>query len=177
MQPKLLFLATRRRVAVALGLAVAVLALVAPSDALALERGDAAPDFTLQGPTGPVRLADLKGKLVYLDFWASWCGPCKQSFPWMNEMQARYKDKGLRIVGVNVDKRATDAAKFLERVPAAFTLAFDAAGDVPRRYGVKAMPTSVLIGADGRVIDIHSGFSENERAAREQKIRQSLATP
>jgi peroxiredoxin len=172
MQPPLQFSGTRRWVAMAIALA-----LLAPWAASALERGDAAPDFTLQGPAGPVRLADLRGKLVYLDFWASWCGPCKQSFPWMNEMQARYQDRGLRIVGVNVDKRPADAAKFLERLPAAFTLAFDAAGESPRKYGVKAMPTSVLIGPDGRVIEVHSGFSADERAAREQKIRQSLPSP
>ncbi|MBG9389814.1 TlpA family protein disulfide reductase [Caenimonas aquaedulcis] len=152
-------------------------ALLAPVAAFALDRGDPAPDFTLQGPAGTVRLADLQGKLVLVDFWASWCGPCKQSFPWMNEMQARYRDRGLRIVGVNVDRRATDADRFLERIPAGFTLAFDAAGEVPRQYGVKAMPTSVLVGPDGRVLEIHSGFSDDERAAREQKIRQSLPPP
>jgi cytochrome c biogenesis protein CcmG, thiol:disulfide interchange protein DsbE len=146
----------------------------APLAARALDRGTAAPDFALSGPSGPVRLADFKGKTLYLDFWASWCVPCKQSFPWMNGMQAKYKDRGLRILGINVDKHAADAAHFLERVPAAFALAMDPAGDVPRSYGVKAMPTSVLIGPAGEVLEFHAGFSQAELASREREMRQAL---
>ncbi|MGZ5785647.1 MAG: TlpA family protein disulfide reductase [Ramlibacter sp.] len=153
---------------------VAALLMLAPLAARALERGAVAPDFALSGPSGPVRLADFKGKTLYLDFWASWCVPCKQSFPWMNDMQAKYKDRGLRILGVNVDKNAADAAHFLERVPAAFALAMDPAGDLPRSYGVKAMPTSVLIGPTGQVLEFHAGFSQAELASREREIRQAL---
>jgi len=153
---------------------VAALLMLGPFAARAVERGAVAPDFALAGPSGPVRLADFKGKTLYLDFWASWCVPCKQSFPWMNEMQAKYKDRGLRILGVNVDKNAADAQHFLERVPAAFALAMDPAGEVPRSYGVKAMPTSVLIGSTGHVLEFHGGFSQAELAAREREIRQAL---
>jgi cytochrome c biogenesis protein CcmG, thiol:disulfide interchange protein DsbE len=156
----------RRRVA-------AVLAL-APLGASALERGGQAPDFSLPGPSGPVRLADFKGKTLYLDFWASWCVPCKQSFPWMNDMQAKYKDRGLRILGINVDKHEADAAHFLERLPATFAVAMDPAGDVPRSYGVKAMPTSVLVGPAGQVLEFHAGFSQAELGARELEIRRAL---
>jgi cytochrome c biogenesis protein CcmG, thiol:disulfide interchange protein DsbE len=154
--------------------AAALLAL-APFAARALDRGAAAPDFSLAGPSGPVRLADFKGKTLYLDFWASWCVPCKQSFPWMNDMQAKYKERGLRILGINVDKHAADATHFLERVPAAFALAMDPAGDVPRTYSVKAMPTSVLIGPTGQVLEFHAGFSQAELAAREAEIRRALS--
>ena len=152
-----------------------VLALLAwPCLVLAVEPGEAAPEFELPGLQGQVRLADYRGKTVYLDFWASWCGPCKQSFPWMNEMQARYAAKGLRIVGVNVDRTAVDAQKFLQAAPARFDLAFDLAGAVPRNYAVKAMPTSFLIGPDGRVLAVHSGFQPEEKAALEQRIRLAL---
>ena len=142
--------------------------------ALALEVGQRAPDFELAGPQGVVRLADYKGKTVYLDFWASWCAPCKQSFPWMNEMQARYKDSGLRILGINVDQKPVDAKTFLERLPAGFDLAFDATGKTPRSYEVKAMPTSVLIGPTGVVLAVHRGFASEDRAALEGAIRQAL---
>ncbi len=140
----------------------------------AVEPGQGAPGFELPATQGMARLADYKGKTVYLDFWASWCGPCKQSFPWMNEMHARYKGSGLRVLGINVDGKASDAKLFLERNPASFDLAFDASGAMPRSYGVKAMPTSVLIGPTGTVLAVHRGFSNEDRAGLERTIRQAL---
>ena len=157
--------------------AVVACALAAHLHAFALQKGEVAPDFQLTGTAGPVRLADLKGKVVYLDFWASWCCSCLLSFPRMNELQAKYSGKGLRIVAVNVDRKAADANRFLERVPASFPLAFDAAGEVPRLYSVKAMPTSFLIGADGRILEMHAGFADDEKAAREAGIRKALNLP
>lgn len=142
--------------------------------ALALEAGQHAPDFELAGAQGIVRLADYKGKTVYLDFWASWCVPCKQSFPWMNDMQARYRVSGLRILAINVDQKPADAKLFLERLPAAFDLAFDSSGSTPRTYGVKAMPTSMLIDGSGKVLQVHRGFGNEDRPALEQAIRKAL---
>lgn len=144
--------------------------------AAAAAPGEAAPDFQLAG-TGAtkVELAALRGKVVYLDFWASWCGPCKQSFPWMNELQSRFGAQGLQVVAVNVDARPADAQKFLDEVPARFTVALDPQGSTPRKYAIKGMPTSVLIGADGKVLSVHSGFRAEEKAALEQQIAQALA--
>jgi thiol-disulfide isomerase/thioredoxin len=139
--------------------------------ALGLEVGQAAPDWVLPGRTDVLRLSDLKGKTVYLDFWASWCGPCKQSFPWMNDMQARYAAKGLRVVGINLDQKPEDAHRFLGVTPARFDVAFDPSGQSPRAYGIKGMPTSVLIGPDGKVRMIHSGFRDENRAGLEQHIK------
>jgi peroxiredoxin len=92
----------------------------------------------------------------------------------MNEMQAKYGAKGLQIVGINLDSKRADADKFLAEVPASFVVAFDAQGDTPKRYGVKGMPTSVLIGADGKVIQMHAGFREDERKALEDAIVAAL---
>lgn len=142
--------------------------------ALALEPGQTAPDFDLPGRTGAVRLSDFKGKTVYLDFWASWCGPCKQSFPWMNDMHTRYGASGLRVVGINVDQKSDDAKTFLKNNPAAFEVAFDPSGKAPRSYAVKGMPTSVLIGPDGRVLMVHRGFRGDERPELERQIKLSL---
>lgn len=145
--------------------------------AAAVEVGDMPPAFNLTGRVGAVKLSDYAGKTVYLDFWASWCGPCKQSFPWMSDMQARYAAQGLRVVAINVDQRAEDAQAFLRKTPAHFDLAFDPTGQTPKAYAIKAMPTSVLIGPDGKVLSVHSGFKDNDRSALEQNIRQALRLP
>jgi cytochrome c biogenesis protein CcmG/thiol:disulfide interchange protein DsbE len=141
----------------------------------ALEPGQAAPALELAGVGSPVSLAKLQGKVVFVDFWASWCGPCKQSFPWLNEMQAKYGAKGLQIVGVNVDTKRADADKFLSEIPANFRVAFDAQGDSPKRYQIKGMPSSVLVGPDGKVIKVHSGFRPEERQELEAAIVAALA--
>lgn len=142
--------------------------------ALAVEVTQAAPDFDLAGRLTNVKLSDYKGKTVYLDFWASWCGPCKQSFPWMNDMQTRYSTQGLRVVGINVDQKTEDAKAFLKDTPASFDVAFDAAGKTPKSYAIKGMPTSVLIGPDGKVLIVHSGFKDEQRDERERQIKQAL---
>jgi thiol-disulfide isomerase/thioredoxin len=142
--------------------------------ASAVEVGQASPEFDLPGRLAAVKLSDYKGKTVYLDFWASWCGPCKQSFPWMNEMQSRYGAQGLRVVGINVDQKTDDAKAFLKDTPAVFDVAFDSAGKTPRLFAIKGMPTSVLIGPDGKVLSVHSGFKDEQRAALERQIKLAL---
>jgi cytochrome c biogenesis protein CcmG, thiol:disulfide interchange protein DsbE len=159
---------------IAVGL-IAVSAATFSLPALAIDAGAAAPQFDLPGATGNVKLADMKGKFVYVDFWASWCGPCKQSFPWMNDLQAKLGPKGLQVVGINVDAKQEDAQKFLSQVPAKFTVAFDAKGDFPKKYGIKGMPSSVLVGPDGQVIWSHTGFKEGEAHEIEEKIAAAIA--
>ena len=152
---------------------LAMCALAGP--ARALEAGHPAPEFDLPSrTTTALKLSDYKGRLVYLDFWASWCGPCKQSFPWMNDMQARYGERGLRIVGVNLDKKLEDAKTFLTRTPARFDVVFDVEGKTPAAYGVKVMPTSFLIAPNGKVLAIHGGFREEDRDKLERDIKQLL---
>ena len=133
-----------------------------------------APALSLPGREGPVSLVPLQGKVVFVDFWASWCGPCKQSFPWLNEMQARYGARGLQVLAVNLDQRRSDADSFLAQVPSRFLVAFDPQGDSARRYGVKGMPSSVLVGADGRVVQQHTGFRDDDKAALEAAIVAAL---
>jgi thiol-disulfide isomerase/thioredoxin len=145
--------------------------------ALAAGVGQSAPAFNLPGVSAPINLADRRGKVVYVDFWASWCGPCKQSFPWLNEMQARYGAQGFEIVGINVDVRRTDADRFLAQVPARFTVAFDARGDTPAQYAAQGMPTSFLVARDGRIVATHVGFRSEDKAKMEQEIRRALGVP
>jgi thiol-disulfide isomerase/thioredoxin len=148
--------------------------LLLTTRASALGPGKAAPGFDLNGLDGAVKLEKYQGKLVYLDFWASWCGPCRQSFPWMNEMQARYGAQGLQVIGINLDAKDEDARAFLATTPARFVVAFDPAGTAPRDYGIKGMPSSVLIGADGKVLFAHTGFREADRTELENQIKSAL---
>jgi thiol-disulfide isomerase/thioredoxin len=151
-------------------------ALIAAFPALAVAPGENAPTFAL--PTAAnetVALDRLRGRVVYVDFWASWCAPCRRSFPWMNEMQQKYGARGLTVVGVNVDKRRPDAERFLQQTPATFTVVYDEAGRSPEAYGVKAMPTSYLIDAAGRVVAVESGFRDEQKAALEERIRALVA--
>jgi len=140
----------------------------------ALDNGSHAPDFQLPGEQGTVMLSKATGSAIYLDFWASWCGPCKQSFPWMNAMQDKYRSKGLQIIGVNVDGKSEEARKFLAQNPAHFTVAFDPNGATPRQYGVKGMPTSFLIGRDGKIIFQHLGFNAAAGETLEKEIKAAL---
>ncbi|TFW04899.1 TlpA family protein disulfide reductase [Oxalobacteraceae bacterium OM1] len=142
--------------------------------AYAAETGSLAPSFVLPGQAHQVKLDDLRGKLVYLDFWASWCGPCRRSFPWMNDMQSRYGAQGLQIVGVNVDASHADAVDFLSTLPARFAVGFDAEGAVAARYGIKGMPSTVLVGPDGKVVATHVGFNDDDKPQLEALIKQHL---
>jgi thiol-disulfide isomerase/thioredoxin len=153
----------------------AVLALTAEA-ALAAGVGDPAPAFALRDAHGAtVTLDGLRGHVVYVDFWASWCGPCRRSFPWMNDLHRRYGDKGLAIVAINVDKNPADAARFLERNPAQFAIAYDRDGTTPLAYAVEGMPSSYLIDARGKVVDVEQGFHDDRKAALETRIQGLLA--
>lgn len=154
-----------------LGLALALSAAAVSAQ----EVGSRAPAFDLAGSPKSIRLADLKGQVVYVDFWASWCAPCKQSFPWMNEMQAKYGARGFHVVGVNVDQKREDADKFLASTPAKFTIGYDTTGKVAEVYQPKGMPTSFLIGADGKVRAVHVGFKDSQREELEREIQSALA--
>ena len=141
-------------------------------EARALDVGDQAPAFALltaQGET--VSLEKLRGRVVFVDFWASWCGPCRRSFPWMNEMQQRYGDRDVTIVAINVDKRREDADRFLRQYAAGFTVVYDVAGVTPGAYDVKAMPSSYVVDRGGRIAAIEHGYRDDRGPGLEAKIR------
>jgi cytochrome c biogenesis protein CcmG, thiol:disulfide interchange protein DsbE len=150
-------------------------ALICAAGIEASELGSAAPALTAANASGAkISVSEPAAKLTYVDFWASWCGPCKQSFPWMNAMHQKYSKDGLRIVAVNVDKRREDAEKFLKQASAQFEIGFDPEGKTALAYQVKAMPTSMLIDDKGKIVMIHRGFRAEDSEELERKLQQHL---
>ena len=155
-------------------IALALVLTAVPVLAKSAKPAPVAPAFTLPGANGDVALESFRGKAVLVDFWASWCGPCRQSFPWMNDLQKRYGDKGLAIVAVNLDKDRELADRFLAEVPATFTVVFDPAGKTAESYKVKAMPTTFLVSPDGKVLLTHTGFDARHASEFEARIAEAL---
>ena len=123
----------------------------------------------------PPALQPVEGRVVWVDFWASWCVPCRRSFPWLNSMHRKYGSEGLQIIAVNLDKDRALADAFLMEVPAEFALRFDPAGALAKQYGVQAMPSSFLIDADGNMLATHAGFRTADAADYERAITDALS--
>lgn len=131
-------------------------------------------------PSQPAFAADFDpndhaGKVVVLDFWASWCVPCRRSFPWLNAMHEKYADDGLVIVGVNLDLERAEADRFLAEFPAAFKIVYDEKKALAKRFEVMAMPSTYVIGRNGKVVETHLGFKVKEQAEYEAAMVSALA--
>jgi cytochrome c biogenesis protein CcmG, thiol:disulfide interchange protein DsbE len=123
---------------------------------------------------GALDLARYRGKVVLVDFWASWCEPCRRSFPWLNSMHARYAQRGLVVIGVNLDRERAEADRFLRDVPAAFQIVYDPTGALASHYDLPAMPVSLVIGPNGEVVARHIGFRSSLSEQREAEVQQLL---
>jgi thiol-disulfide isomerase/thioredoxin len=128
-------------------------------------------------PAADLDLAALRGRVVVLDFWASWCVPCRQSFPWLESLHERLGDRGLVVVGVNVDRQRKAADKFLAEHPVTFPVVFDPKGELAKAWDLQGMPTSFLIGRDGTTRTTHVGFRESERDELEAAVVALLDEP
>lgn len=143
-------------------IAIATLAL-APVAASSSDSAEAAPRFTVDNfYGGQISMDSLKGKVVYVDFWASWCGPCLKSFPFMEEMQQKYADDGFVIVAINMDQNPDDARAFLDEHPVTFLIGKDPAGDIAKKFGVYVMPSSYIIDRAGLIQEVHTGFKSRD---------------
>jgi cytochrome c biogenesis protein CcmG, thiol:disulfide interchange protein DsbE len=151
------------------------LAVLAGLLLLSAASADSFPNLALKIDDGTLTLHSLRGKVVYVDYWASWCVPCRQSFPWMNQMHARYADRGLVIVAVNVDKEAPEAKRFLSRYPARFIVAYDADGVTAKALDLQGLPSSFLIDRNGELVANHLGFYESRKNDLEKQIKALLA--
>jgi thiol-disulfide isomerase/thioredoxin len=116
----------------------------------------------------------LDNKVVYVDFWASWCVPCRQSFPWMQTIYEKYHRDGLEIVAVNVDKDHAAAMKFLDEHSVAFPILYDSTGSLAKLYELKAMPTSLIYDRDGHLVQRHQGFRMEETESVERTLQTLL---
>jgi len=119
-------------------------------------------------------IKNYEGKVVYLDFWASWCAPCRKSFPWMNELKSKFNSDQFVVVSVNLDADEKLAEKFLSQVPANFPIIYDPQGDLASELQLKGMPSSFLINTDGKIVSAHMGFTEKKKLSYEQEIRELL---
>jgi len=154
-----------------LALLCALLAL----PAVAFTVGDGAPDFALKSAAGSnVRLSEMRGQVVMINFWASWCGPCRQEMPLLDQLQQRYGKLGFVLLGVNVEQQQQTAQKFLKETPVRFPILWDSGNDVSRLYDVKAMPTTVIIDRDGKVRHMHPGYKPGDEAKYSDIIRALL---
>ena len=124
--------------------------------------------------SGSFSADEYAGKVVVLDFWASWCVPCRRSFPWLNAMHAKYRDQGLVVIGVNLDMERADAERFLEEYPADFSIVYDENQELARAFEVVAMPTSYVLGRDGKVLAQHMGFKVRQQDEYEAIIVEAL---
>jgi thiol-disulfide isomerase/thioredoxin len=121
-----------------------------------------------------INLEEFRGRVVYLDFWASWCAPCQQSFPWMSAMQGAYERQGLTVVAVNLDRYREDAERFLAKYRPNFDVRFDPQGKVAEHFKVKGMPTSVIIDRHGVLRFTHIGFRALDQASYEDQLQRVL---
>lgn len=153
------------------------LALASIQALSAAEQGDAMPDCSLAAGGGDARynLKSLQGKVLYVDFWASWCGPCAKSFPFLNHLNHQFKDSGLQVIGINLDEKPADAQDFLAQYPADFMVASGNNQQCAMDFGVKAMPSSYLVDRKGHIRHIHLGFKAGEAEQLTALIEQLLA--
>jgi thiol-disulfide isomerase/thioredoxin len=160
-------------------LLASLLMVSVPSVSLAdavLAPGQPAPDLHLRSADGKaVSLAELKGKPILIDFWASWCPPCRTSIPALDGLYREFHDKGLEVFAINVDERRKDADAFLAGARYTMPIVFDSAGETPRVAGVYGMPTSFLVDRNGMIRFVHRGYSEKVLDSYRSEIAQLLA--
>jgi len=131
-----------------------------------------APDFTLPARDGSdVRLSTLKGQVVMINFWATWCGPCRQEMPLLEQLHAKYEPLGFTLLGVNVEPDSATATAWLEGMPVTFPILFDTKNVVAEQFGVMGMPSSVFVDREGRVRHVHRGYKPGDEAQYADTIR------
>lgn len=139
---------------------------------MAAQEGETAPDFTLQSlDGGNVKLNELRGTVVLVNFWASWCGPCRTEMPLLDNLYKEYRDYGFTVLGINLDEEHNQALKLLDRVPVSFPILFDPGNSTSESFAVDAMPTTVLIDRNGVVRHHHRGYKDGFMDKYEEQVK------
>jgi peroxiredoxin len=140
-----------------------------PGLSAAAELNSPAPDFTLKSLNGEnLKLSEMAGNVVLINFWASWCGPCREEMPLLNDLHKKYEPLGFAVFGVNVEEDVNGAMEFLQNFPVDFPVLLDGSNQVSKQYQVIAMPTTVVVDRDGKVRYLHKGYKTGD----EEKYRQ-----
>ncbi len=153
----------------------ALLMLLAAVTVSAKVADSGAPDFTLKSNAGDnLRLSEHRGQVVMINFWASWCGPCRQEMPLLDNLYKRYGKAGFTILGVNVENDPEAARKLLRDIPVSFPILFDDNSTVSRLYDVDAMPTTVMVDRDGNLRYLHRGYKPGYEDHYKEQIRELI---
>jgi peroxiredoxin len=153
----------------------ALLGVALSATAFAADSSGPAPQFTLTAPSGQQgALSQYKGQVVMVNFWATWCGPCQQEMPLLDQMYKKYKPAGFTLIGVNVDKDAPAVKELLARKPVSFPVLLDPANAVSKAYHVDEMPSSVIIDRKGEIRYVHRGYKPGDENEYQDRIRQLI---
>ena len=153
------------------GILFASLMLIGTATAASMQ--GKAPNFTLKSNTGKnIKLSELRGQVVLLNFWASWCGPCRQEMPLLEKLQQRYSALGFTVLGVNVEEDSSKAKILLKDIPVSFPILFDTQNTVSKQYKVSAMPSTVMIDRNGNMRYLHKGYKPGDEAQYKKWIKQ-----
>lgn len=153
--------------------ALIVVAVAAPAAAVTIQ--DSAPDFTLKSLEGSnLRLEEYRGQVVLINFWASWCGPCRQEMPLLDRLHQRYVDTGFAVLGINVEGEEAPARELIDRIPVTFPVLIDEGQAVSELYKLEAMPSTVVVDRDGVVRYIHRGYKPGDEAKYVEVVKELI---
>jgi peroxiredoxin len=156
-------------------LCTASMLVAAGAGAASVQLSTAAPDFTLRSVDGPnLRLQEQRGRVVMVNFWASWCGPCRQEMPHLNKLYDKYRGAGFVLLGVNIDDNARTATDLSAKLGLKFPVLLDTDKTVSRLYEMGAMPSTVVIDREGRVRYLHRGYRDGVEITYDEQIRSLL---
>lgn len=134
-----------------------------------------APDFTLKSNSGKnLKLSEYRGKVVLINFWASWCGPCRQEMPLLEKLHQRYASYGFTVLGVNVEEESAAARKLLKDIPVSFPVLFDTRNSASKAYNVSAMPSTVMVDRDGNMRYLHMGYKPGDEATYKKWVKRLI---